>query len=447
MPSRSALLILAATAAAAVPSRPRGDDSSFRPYLVGARAAGLGGAFTALADDGSGPYYNPGGIAFVTRSQLSIAGSVYGLVSGTFDNALGIGAERHDFSYRNLNIFPTATAGVWKLDDGSRPEHADVLSLGVFVPDAVNVDARDQILSQQNAVTLVQQTQTVWVGLTYARRMGRLGIGASLFGLLGTNISQLDLTAAGPATGNTAPADFAIVTARTDETRYGAVGALGVRWDATDALRLGLSVYTPAVGSGSRRLFVRGAAAGAFGATGAPGISVVNAEDLHATPTDPWRVQAGIAWTAGRWTLAADAVYLAARDVLDDAGRVAQVPGGAVSLARHVVREAVVNGSVGAEYLLSERVPLRAGFFTDRAASPATSTTGDVQNSAHLDRFGGSTSIGYRTEHTATDLGVNVSGGSGQDLVFGQDVDVTTQRVTGTSQLLLYVFLSTSYQF
>jgi hypothetical protein len=31
------------------------DDSNFRPYLVGGRAAGMGGAFTALADDGSGP--------------------------------------------------------------------------------------------------------------------------------------------------------------------------------------------------------------------------------------------------------------------------------------------------------------------------------------------------------------------------------------------------------
>ena len=447
MRSRPALLLVAFAALAARPSRPRCDESNFRPYLVGSRAAGMGGAFTALADDGSGPYYNPGGIAFVSRSQLSIAGSVYGIVSGTFDNALGIGTARHDFSYRNLNIFPTATAGVWKLDDGARPDRADVLSLGVFVPDALNVDARDQILSQQNAVTLVAQTQTVWVGLTYARRMGRVGVGASLFGLLGTNISQLDLTAAGTPTGNTPPGDFAIVTSRTDETRYGAVGALGVRWDATDALRLGLSVYTPAFGFGSRRVFARVAAAGGFNATGAAGINLVNAEDLHASPTDPWRVQAGLAWSVGRWTLSADAVYLAARDVVDDADRTAAVAGGTVSLARHVVRNAVVNGAVGAEYLIAERVPLRAGFFTDLAASPATSTASDAQNSAHINRLGGTASIGYRTEHTATDLGLNVAGGSGQDLVFGQDIDVRTQRVTGTSQLLFYVFLSTSYEF
>src|SRR5947209_12842826 len=95
------------------------DDSNFRPYIVGGRAAGMGGAFTALADDGSGPYYNPGGLAFVESSQLSLAASVYGRVSGTSKDALGDG---HDFQLSNLNAFPMATAGVWKLDD------ADVFS-------------------------------------------------------------------------------------------------------------------------------------------------------------------------------------------------------------------------------------------------------------------------------------------------------------------------------
>ena len=55
------LILLGASAA-------RADDVNFRPYIVGSRAAGMGGAFTALSDDGSGPYYNPGGLAFVRRS-------------------------------------------------------------------------------------------------------------------------------------------------------------------------------------------------------------------------------------------------------------------------------------------------------------------------------------------------------------------------------------------
>src|SRR5690349_9357619 len=79
------------------------DDSNFRPYIVGARAAGMGGAYTALADDGSGPYYNPGGIAFARHSSLSLSASVYGLVRGSFADALGDG---HDFNYQDVNTLP-----------------------------------------------------------------------------------------------------------------------------------------------------------------------------------------------------------------------------------------------------------------------------------------------------------------------------------------------------
>src|SRR5438093_1350102 len=89
-----------------ISARAHADESNFRPYIVGSRAAGMGGAFTALADDGGGPYYNPGGMAFARRSSLSLSASVYGLVSGSFADALGDG---HEFSYQNLNTFPVST--------------------------------------------------------------------------------------------------------------------------------------------------------------------------------------------------------------------------------------------------------------------------------------------------------------------------------------------------
>src|SRR5215475_4137880 len=93
----------------------RADDANFRPYIVGSRAAGMGGAFTALADDGSGPYYNPGGLAFVRRSQVALSASVYGVISGSNADALGDG---HDYTFRDLNIFPVSTSVVWKFGEG-----------------------------------------------------------------------------------------------------------------------------------------------------------------------------------------------------------------------------------------------------------------------------------------------------------------------------------------
>jgi len=106
----SAVVLLLAAASA----RAQGIESNFQPYIVGGRAAGMGGAFTALSDDGSGGYHNPGGLAFTRTSSLSFSVNAYGVVGGTVKDALGDG---NDFVYRDLNVIPVATSGIKKLGD------------------------------------------------------------------------------------------------------------------------------------------------------------------------------------------------------------------------------------------------------------------------------------------------------------------------------------------
>jgi len=422
--------------ASAVAQGARADDSNFRPYIVGGRAAGMGGAFTALADDGSGPYYNPGGLAFVRRSQLSLSASVYGLVGGIFADALGDG---HDFNYRGLNIFPVSTSAVWKLSDSGSPEGAGTaLALSVFVPDAVRIDDRDTIGSNLNAFFLSSEQQTVWAGATWSRRWGGFGIGASGFLLFGTSVSQFELTAVG------SNSQFATITSREDETVLGVVGALGMRWDPTDRFHLGLSAFSPEIGRGTRREFVR-VAVGDNTPQGA-GIAVVNADNLSAAPTLPLRVQGGVAFDVGSFLVSADLTYLGGRETHDDEDRATD------GLDRRIKRNPVWNGAIGAETWLSERVPMRFGFFTDFAAtdSPLASPPGtpnpNANNTAHVNRFGGTFSLGLRTEHTATNIGLNLSYGSGTDVV-PNNLDFNDLKPSDSKQYLVYVFLSSAYEF
>jgi hypothetical protein len=153
---------------------------------------------------------------------------------------------------------------------------------------------------------------------------------------------------------------------------------------------------------------------------------------LHASPTLPWRIQLGGAWVDGPWTFAADAMILLPLDAHD--------------------------GSVGAEYVVRGKFPVRAGFFTDFAASPsphayncgADCNTSDpnpnTTNSEHVNRFGGSLSIGYRTEHTATDVGTIISGGSGKTTGLDPS-NIYATPVHDMTHLLAYIFLASSYIF
>lgn len=423
------LLVLGAAAAAWA------DDTNFRPYLLGSRAAGMGGAFTALADDGSGAYYNPGGLAFAQRSSISLSGSVYGLVRGSYANLLIDSAGNpQQFDYSALNLFPTVTAAVRKLGDN------DTLHAEVLVPDSFRIDERQSIVSATNAFAFAVETQSLWIGGGWAHRFGRLGVGVGAHLLLETAITQLDLNAINAQD----PGRFAAISAREDISTLAFVGSFGARLDLTDQLRLGAALYLPAFGRGSRKEFVRVLVGRDVGAPGNPPNSVVHANsNLSATPATPLRLQLGAAWASGPLTLAADVVLLGPRDVRDDPDQAS------LGLDRHVVRKTTFNFSAGAEFVAAAAFPLRAGFFTDLAGSQSPAEIGSGEqptNTLHLNRYGFSASAGYRTDHVSTDVGINLSTGSGTEYLPYQ-LDFTDIRPEGADQFLTYVFLATSYEF
>ncbi|HEY3586082.1 MAG TPA: hypothetical protein VGK85_02970, partial [Myxococcaceae bacterium] len=296
-----AVVLLLAGAAA----RAQGIESNYRPYLVGGRAAGMGGAFTALSDDGSGGYYNPGGLAFVHASSLSFSLNAYGVVGGRVSNALGDG---QDFRYRDLNVFPVASAGIKKLGETDLETGVarHTVYFSVFVPDGIYTDDRAQLGDSANAYFSQRSNQTLWIGGGYAYRLGRVGIGVGGYVLIGTTKEFLDLDIIAPG-----GSQFVILSTRDDLSTVGFVGSVGVRWDVTDQLRLGLSLFTPDWGGGSRSSFIRvGAAVEGNAAAGAR-----QSNNLAATPSLPYRLQAGVAWEAGKWTLAGDLILLGPRTI------------------------------------------------------------------------------------------------------------------------------------
>jgi len=65
------------------------DPYHYNNMLIGERATGLGGAYTAIADDPSGLYYNPAGIVYSLGSKLSGSMNAFYHVKKTYEKALG----------------------------------------------------------------------------------------------------------------------------------------------------------------------------------------------------------------------------------------------------------------------------------------------------------------------------------------------------------------------
>ena len=61
----------------------------YNNLLIGPRAMGLGGAFTAISNDTSGLFYNPGGLAFQSSAELSTSINTYYLKNNKYENVFG----------------------------------------------------------------------------------------------------------------------------------------------------------------------------------------------------------------------------------------------------------------------------------------------------------------------------------------------------------------------
>lgn len=53
------------------------DEYHFINTFVGDRAAGMGGAYTAIADGPEGMYYNPAGLAFAPANYVSVSTNAF----------------------------------------------------------------------------------------------------------------------------------------------------------------------------------------------------------------------------------------------------------------------------------------------------------------------------------------------------------------------------------
>ncbi len=413
----------------ALPATAIADDGNYRPYLIGGRAGGMGGAFTALSDDPSGPFYNPAGIALVKRSQLSLSGSLFGVFNESTRDALGDGRNLDSAA---LQTFPIQTAGVYKLGPEPPEQSPDAIGISIFVPTSVSQSDRDYLGSEASSVATSFREDSVWLGLTYAHRFGRLAVGASGFVLFETLSSSLELNVVDPSSS----AAFANVNASSDETTLGLLAAVGVRYDVSDELSLGAAIYSPGIGLWSKRKFYVRFANGDV--DGMPADSLIrHNEELHASETLPARLQAGLAWSSGAVTLSADVIVLFPREVLDDEDL--------EGFTRWIKRNLVVNGAVGLELLLTPSLPFRARAWTDLSAVDDPTPSGP-QNNTQIDRLGGSMSLALRGEHTETSLNLNVAYAWGSTII-PDNFDFVTLKKTSETQLGVYAIVASSFQF
>lgn len=394
------------------------DEFHYNNILVGDRASGMGGAYTAVSDDASGMYYNPAGLAYSAGKNLSASVNAYNVSKRTYKGVFNGQDWTRESSYLLPNFFGII-----------QPIGRLKVGFSYAVPDS-NQEDQDQsfhVTGLGGAATQVinfnNKNDTNLFGPSAALQLSdTLAVGATLYAHKRNTEAILNST----AISNDNPAtQFQWNNQHVESDEWGVRPILGIMWAPVEKVSLGLAVAKTWILSSEVLAQNTSTAITGGGATFAlanPGMTTSGDKRKY-----PYQVSAGVAFFPNSSLLVSgDVTYFTSYDY--------------TFLGATVKRDAVVNGAIGVEYYLTKQWALRGGAFTDFANTPELSATGTNQ-SEHVDQFGGSLSLSHFTRNTSISAGGSFKYGTGQAQVLGSGPLNDTTASSWTA------FISSSYSY
>lgn len=394
------------------------DDYHYKNILIGDRATGMGGAYTAVSDDPSGMYYNPAGIVYSGKRNLSASVNAYHSTKTVYKNVFGEGNWTRKSSALLPNFF-----GV------TEPLGGGVLGISYAVTDSIQ-ENQDQVVDNISAnvsklvLNLNNQDNTYKFGPSYAHSINdNLAVGMTLY-LHIRNSEQI------------VNQQFTLTDGDYWENSYlqtnelGIEPILGLIWSPIDKLSIGVSLRQTSVISEDIKLQNNCLSTSAS----TPCASSFNAPTVSSSieRSYPLTLSMGFAYfPSDRLLYSADFVYYK------------QANGAASSHLDNYARTKVStwNASAGVEYYYTDQWALRGGLYTNNSNTPRLSN-GGVSQPQNVNYYGLSLSLSRFTHNSSITGGFSYSAGSGKAQVISSVTNI--QDVTANS---LTAFLSTSYSY
>jgi long-chain fatty acid transport protein len=391
------------------------DDFHYNNFLIGDRASGMGGAYTAVSDDPTGLFYNPAGIVYSTGRNLSASVNAYYSLNKKYDNVIG----GHGWERNSSSLLPNFF-GI------TQPLGRFQFGFSYAVPDSIQED-QDQVINGSLPTTLGSPANmyvinfnnddtTYNFGPSLAMEINsKFSAGATLYLYHRSNQSILNQLI------TLEDGRFEWSNQYIELVERGYRPMLGIMWSPVDKLTIGMAVSKTFLYSASKTSQVTFKSANAASAN-----EVVFATDgIPGKRKLPYELRTGIAYFASSSLLiTADGTYYS--KVKDP------VFGDRVS---------VWNGAVGTEYYVNKNWAVRGGLFSNLANTPDLQS-GRLNQDEKLDYYGVSASISNFTRNTSITFGGNVSTGEGKAQIIGNSTSIQNVESLGWT-----VYLSSSYSY
>jgi hypothetical protein len=382
------------------------DQMHYRNVISGERAQGLGGAYTAVADDASGVIYNPGGLAFAQSNDISGSANAFYSKKVTIKKGfLGVS----DFVEESGGTFAPFFGVMQKLD-----KYMPGL-VGGFAYYTLDTELKDQDNLITNVGALQRFHRAANIRSATFGATGALGYRVSPSFGVGLSVGYIkvdELTQVSQNYTITTGPNYLAQSTRESLIAHGAQIGFGVQWAPTAQVSFGGMVRSGSYASQkysqvTDKVQVDGSVIDA---------TPVTAETDNPLGSMPLEMRVGVAWFASpRLLITSD---LDTHEQSSDMSRTTE---------NLYNRESVTNFALGTEYYLTASIPVRVGFFTNYDATPTPDEAKKGQPD-HIDYMGGSLFFALAQPNSQISAGVVVQQGKGKsqkiaDSTNTQDID------------------------
>ncbi|MGC1456505.1 MAG: outer membrane protein transport protein [Nitrospirota bacterium] len=415
------------------------DDFHYTNLLVGDRASGMGGAYTAISDDATGLYFNPAGIAYASVRSFSASVNAYYENDKTYKNVIG----GNGWSRSSSSLLPNYFGVV-------QPLGRFKIGFSYAVPDSIMEDQSQTFGSLDLNASIQPLNPGVRISsyiINFNNENNVYNIGPSIATEITDNLSTgLTLYYYQRKTLwilnqiiKTTNDGFEQTNQYYHANERGLRPILGFMWSPVNNVSVGLAMSKVFITSSSidfqssyvrENIFTSPTNSSEKSLPGDPNNPSGSSDDKRKTPK---QISLGIAWfPSASLLLTADINYFSVKSV-----------GDIVSFKGHADSgiEDVVNIALGTEYYFTRNWALRAGLYTDYANTPDVQTGGINQNE-HIDLYGGTMSISHFTRNTSVTLGGGLTLGSGKAQILSGRTDIQTVDSKGWT-----LFLASSYSY
>jgi len=382
------------------------DEYHYVNQVVGHRALGMGGAYTAISDDPSGLFYNPAGIVYAATNNVSASVNTYQVQKLTYPDALGGSA---DWERNSVQLLPNFFGVVQPLG-GFR------VGFSSSVPDSVNENQDQQFndISVDKFIINLNNIDTTYnVGPSIAMNLSpNLSLGLNLhyhYRSAESNVNQFIYD----------NSQVEWVNRYLETVEHGVRPKLGLMWTPVDKISIGVTADTTFVIKSDTKF----QNAVCKTAVAVDGCSIFDNPDIIEATTIrpyPWQFRTALAY------FASNALLLSGEFIYNTATN---------GESFFTARKQTIDWALGTEWYWSAKYALRAGYYTSHA------NTAPSGEDPHLNHWGTTFSMSRFNRGSEISVGGLYETGTGSTKLFS-DLEGIPTTMSGFS-----LFISTSYSY